>query len=184
LSNLPSAAAYARWLAFLRLVTGGIWLIHAIPKFTQSDDWMPPNGFIVLYVAKGLQTTNPAGPYHAFLANVVQPNIVLFAELVRLGELAVGVSLVLGILSRLGGLGGVLLTLNYMAARGGLLSFDAWASLDACLLMLSLTSLVLPTGRVLGIDAFFGRKAAETATVRAQFVDERPLDGPTAPPST
>jgi uncharacterized membrane protein YphA (DoxX/SURF4 family) len=183
-TNLPSAATYARWLAFLRLVTGSIWLIHAIPKFTQSDEFMPPNGFIVLYISKGLQATNPADPYHWFLASVVQPNIGIFAELDRLGELMIGVSLVLGLLTRLGGFGGVLLTLNYMAARGGLGTFDAWASLDACLLALSLTNLVLPTGRAMGIDAFFGRKAAETATVRAQFVEERPLDGPSAPPST
>ncbi len=184
MSNLPSSLTYARWLAVLRFITGGVWLIHAIPKFTQSDEFMPPNGFIVLYISKGLQTTNPNGPYHWFLANVVQPNIGIFAELVRLGELMVGVALVLGVLTRLGGFGGVVLNLNYMAARGGLTSFDAWSSLDACLMVMSLTNLVLPTGRVWGIDAFFGRKAAETATVRAQFVEERPLDGPTAPPST
>jgi thiosulfate dehydrogenase [quinone] large subunit len=175
---LPSSMTYARWLAVLRVLTGGIWLIHAIPKFTQSDEFMPPNGFIVLYVTKGLQTTGPGGPYHWFLANVVQPNLPIFAEMVRLGELMVGVSLVLGVLTRLGGLGGVALTLNYMAARGGLLSFDAWASLDAALLIMSLTNLVLPTGRVWGIDTFFGKRVEEQATVRAVFVDEPPIGPP------
>jgi thiosulfate dehydrogenase (quinone) large subunit len=184
MSSLPSSITYARWLAFMRVLTGGIWLIHAIPKFTQSDEFMPPNGFIVMYVAKGLQTTSPGGMYHNFLANIVQPNLPIFAEMVRLGELMVGVSLVLGVLTRLGGLGGVVLTLNYMAARGGLLSFDAWASLDAALLIMSLTNLVLPTGRVLGIDMFFGRqKVEEPATVRAVFVDEPPIGPPPSPPA-
>jgi thiosulfate dehydrogenase (quinone) large subunit len=185
MKSLPSSIVYARWLAFMRVLTGGIWLIHAIPKFTQSDEFMPPNGFIVIYVTKGLQTTSPGGMYHNFLANIVQPNLPIFAEMVRLGELMVGVSLVLGVLTRLGGLGGVVLTLNYMAARGGLLSFDAWASLDAALLIMSLTNLVLPTGRVLGIDMFFGRqKVEEPATVRAVFVDEPPIGPPpsAAPP--
>jgi len=181
LSNLPSSSTYARWLAFLRFVTGFVWLLHAVPKFTQSEQFMPPNGFIVLYIQKGLQSTNPGGPYHAFLANFVQPNIGIFAELVRLGELGVGISLLFGALTRFGGLVGVLLTLNYMAARGGLFTFNAWASLDACLLVMSLTNFVLPTGRVWGIDAFFGKKPAPAA-VRAEFVEERPLDGPSAPP--
>ena len=96
----------------------------------------------------------------------------------------VGISLVLGVLTRLGGLGGVLLTLNYMAARGGLLTFNAWASLDAALLVMSLTNLVLPTGRVWGIDMFFGKKAAADATVRAVFVDEPPIGPPPAPPAS
>jgi thiosulfate dehydrogenase (quinone) large subunit len=180
---LPSSMTYARWLAILRILTGGIWLIHAVPKFTQSDDFMPPNGFIVIYVTKGLQTTSGGGSmYHSFLANIVQPNLPIFAELVRLGELMVGVSLVLGVLTRLGGLGGVVLTLNYMAARGGLTSFDAWASLDAALLILSLTNLVLPTGRVWGIDMFFGKRADEPPTVRAVFVDEPPVAPPSSEP--
>lgn len=179
---LPSSVTYARWLALLRMLTGGIWLIHAVPKFTQSDEFMPPNGFIVMYVTKGLQTTPPGGIYHNFLANVVQPNLPIFAEMVRLGELMVGVSLVLGVLTRLGGFGGVVLTLNYMAARGGLLTFDAWASLDAALLILSITNLVLPTGRVLGIDMFFGKRADEPPTVRAVFVDEPPIGPPPSEP--
>jgi thiosulfate dehydrogenase [quinone] large subunit len=179
---LPSSMTYARWLALLRILTGGIWLIHAIPKFTQSDEFMPPNGFIVMYITRGLQTTPPGGVYHSFLANIVQPNLPIFAEMVRLGELMVGVSLVLGVLTRLGGLGGVVLTLNYMAARGGLLSFDAWASLDAALLIMSLTNLVLPTGRVLGIDMFFGKRVEEPATVRAVFVDEPPIATPPPEP--
>jgi thiosulfate dehydrogenase [quinone] large subunit len=178
---LPSSTTYARWLALLRVLTGGIWLIHAIPKFTQSDEFMPPNGFIVIYITRGLQTTPPGGMYHAFLANVVQPNLPIFAEMVRLGELMVGVSLVLGVLTRLGGLGGVALTLNYMAARGGLLTFNAWASLDAALLIMSLTNLVMPTGRVWGIDMFFGKRVEEPATVRAVFVDEPPIGGPPPP---
>jgi uncharacterized membrane protein YphA (DoxX/SURF4 family) len=178
---LPSSVTYARWLAILRILTGGIWLILAIPKFTQSDEFMPPNGFIVIYITKGLQTT-PDGPYHWFLSNIVQPNLPIFAEMVRLGELMVGVSLVLGVLTRLGGLGGVVLTLNYMAARGGLLSFNAWASLDAAMMVLSLTHLVLPTGRLWGIDTFFGKKVEEPPTVRAVFVDEPPVGPPPEPP--
>jgi thiosulfate dehydrogenase [quinone] large subunit len=172
--RLPSAIAYARWLALLRVATGAVWLVHAIPKFLQNDAFMPPNGSIDRYVAKALQSSNGIGAYHDFLQNVVQPNLAIFAELVRVGELMVGLSLVLGVLARLGGLGGVLLTLNFLVAGGGALTFEGWGGLDAVLLFLTLPNLVLPTGRVWGVDAFFAKKDTAPATIRAEFVDEPP----------
>jgi hypothetical protein len=48
-------------------------------------------------------------------------------------------------------------------------------------MLLSAISLVLPTGRVFGIDRFFIRKPSIKAPVVAEFVPERPLDGPRAP---
>jgi thiosulfate dehydrogenase [quinone] large subunit len=179
--TLPSSFTYARWLAVARILTGIMWLVHGIPKFTNSDQFMPPNGFITNYIQHGLQSTS--GIYHGFLAGVVAPNLGIFAELVRLGEVLVGISLLLGALTRLGGLGGVLLTLNYLAARGGLLSFNALSSIDFAMLVLSGVSLVLPTGRILGVDALFSRPRSAPATVRAEFVPEPPLDRPTAPPN-
>ncbi|MGA8533338.1 MAG: DoxX family protein [Candidatus Tumulicola sp.] len=178
---LPSSRAYAGWLAIVRILTGVMWLAHGIPKFTQSARFMPPNGAMPQYVARGLQSTT--GAYHEFLAGVVQPNLPLFAELVRLGEVLVGVSLVLGALTRVGGLVGIVLTLDYIAARGHMLSSATLQSADLGLLVLSLISLVLPTGRVLGIDALFVRRRPAPATVRAEFVPEPPLRGPTAPPN-
>lgn len=179
--NLPSSRTYASWLAIVRFLTGAIWLIHGVPKFLRSDAFMPPSGVIVNYVQNGVAKTT--GPYHAFLVGVVQPNIGIFAELVRLGEVCVGISLLLGAFSRLGGLFGVVLTLNYMAARGGLGKFNSWSSVDACLMLLSAINVVLPTGRFFGVDRFFTRRPLTNASVVAEFVPERPLDGPTAPRS-
>jgi len=178
---LPSSQNYATWLAIVRVLTGVAWLSHGIPKFTKSDEFMPPSGFMMNYIQHGMQVSS--GPYRAFLEYTVYPHLDVFANLVRIGEVAVGIALVLGVLTRLGGLGGVLLTLNYMLARGTILSSSAVQSLDFCLLVLSLTSLVLPTGRVWGIDALLARPKNVPATVRAEFVQEPPLDKPTAPPN-
>jgi uncharacterized membrane protein YphA (DoxX/SURF4 family) len=177
--NLPSARTYAFWLALVRILTGAMWLLHGVPKFLNSGMFMPPGGFIVSYVQRGIAST--AGPYHDLLVNIVQPNIGIFAELVRLGEVCVGISLVFGAFTRLGGFFGILLPLNYLSARGGLNTLDAWSSIDACMMLLSAVSLVLPTGRVLGLDGLFTRRAGPPP-VKAEFVPERPLDGPTAPP--
>lgn len=177
--NLPSPRVYAGWLAIVRILTGAIWLIHGVPKFLHSDVFMPPNGFIVTYVTQGLAKTT--GPYHDFLANVVQPNIGIFAELVRLGEVLVGISLFLGLLTRLGGFFGILLPLNYIAARGGLSGVSEWSSIDACMMLLSAINLVLPTGRFFGVDRLFTRRYDAEPPLVAEFVQERPLDGPRAP---
>ncbi len=179
MNSLPSSKMYGGWLAIVRIVTGAIWLAHGVPKFTQSARFMPPGGAMASYVARGLQTASPA--YHTFLANTVQPNIVLFAELVRLGEVLVGVALVLGALTRVGGLFGVALLLNYLAARGHMLSSATLQSSDFALLLLSFIALVLPTGRVLGVDALFTRRGSRVERVHAEFVPEPPRQGPSAP---
>jgi thiosulfate dehydrogenase [quinone] large subunit len=178
--NLPSSRNYAGWLAMVRILTGAIWLIHAIPKFLNPDAFLPPGGFFATYLQQGISTT--VGPFHDFLVSVVAPNAAVFAELVRFGELLVGISLVLGLFSRLGAFFGIVLPLCYMAARGAFGTVNGWGSADAALALLSAISLVFPTGRVVGIDGLRAARARRRPTVIAEVVPERPLDRPTAPP--
>jgi len=195
---LPSNRTYAFWLALLRIGVGGAWLAHGTSKFLHPEAFMPPNGLISKVVANAV--ANSSGPYHDFLANTVTPNIGLFAEATRVGEVIVGCLLVLGFLTRLGGLGGMLLTLNYMLAQGELGSTDVLGTLDGATFLLCAINFVLPTGRAIGLDWFFSRPrpapvpvaaapaagptvTAPSGAVQAEFVDERPLDGPSAPPN-
>ena len=195
--KLPSPARYGFWLALARVATGIIWLGHGVPKFKHSEQFMPPAGVIVQYVTQAIAVTN--GPYHNFLAGFVQPNIGLVAELVRLCEVLVGCSLVFGLFTRVGALGGVFLTLNYIASHG-MDKFGSWTGLDGTTLVLTALFLVLPAGRVLGVDALLARRsratvpatppaapAAATAptspAARVEFVEEPPLSGPPAPKS-
>jgi thiosulfate dehydrogenase (quinone) large subunit len=178
--TLPSSRTYGFWLALVRALTGAIWLLHAIPKFMNGDAFLPPNGVFASYLQDGIGKT--AGPYHDFLAGVVAPNAAIFAELVRFGELCIGISLVLGLFTRCGGFFGVALPLVYMATRGAGATLSAWTSPDATLALLSAVNLVLPTGRVAGVDAMRARRPARRQTVVAEVVPERPLSGPTAPP--
>lgn len=173
--RLPSSRYYAIWLAILRIVVGFIWLAHGIAKFLQGALFMPPGGFMPMAVARGVQSN--VGFYRDFLLNVVTPHVPIFAELVRLGEVLVGLSLVFGFLTRLGALGGVLLTLNYYFLNNPMLTFGSLGTLDFATLVLSAINFVLPTGRMLGVDALLGRKRAEPALV-PEFVDE---PGPSTP---
>jgi hypothetical protein len=68
-----------------------------------------------------------------------------------------------------------------MAARGALGTVSGWGSPDAALALLSLLSVVLPTGRIAGIDGLRSARARRKPTIIAEVVPERPLDRPTAP---
>lgn len=175
---LPSPRYYATWLAILRIFTGLFWLSHGVGKFLNSSQYLPPNGFLPQFVAKATQGSS--GFYHDFLVAVVAPHIGIFAELIRLGEVLVGCSLLFGLWTRLGALGGVFLAVNYILAKGGITSFDGVGSLDMAALALSFVSLVIPTGRMLGVDALLVRKVGSPAIV-PEFVDEPPLQAPTPP---
>jgi uncharacterized membrane protein YphA (DoxX/SURF4 family) len=185
LTILPSSRTYAFWLALVRILTGAIWIAHGVSKFTDAAAFMPPSGAMSGFLQKALTTST--GGYHTFLMSTVIPNINLFAELVRLGEVLVGVSLILGAATRLGGLVGVVLAVNYMLAKGDVLTSVTLQGLDFTILVLSAVHLVLPTGRSLGVDALFIRSRRPPAplqpVVRAEFVPEPPLDRPTAPPN-
>jgi uncharacterized membrane protein YphA (DoxX/SURF4 family) len=181
--KLPSSSTYAFWLAILRLYTGAFWLMHGIPKFTQSADFMPPTGMMVGFLNS--QISHVSGPYQSFLVHIVLPNAWFFANLVRLGEVVAGCLLLLGFFTRFGGLIGALLALNYISAKGGLAHLSVWSGLDSTAFILCVMSIVLPTGRVLGIDgvlAHLKRSPVNTDTVAQPiFVDEPPMRGPSAP---
>jgi uncharacterized membrane protein YphA (DoxX/SURF4 family) len=179
--KLPSSSVYAFWLAILRVYTGAFWLMHGIPKFTESQDFMPPGGKMLGLVNNAVASTH--GPYHAFLSAVVVPNATLFAELVRVGEVVTGCLLFLGIFTRLGATIGLLMALSFLGAKSGVTEFGFWSGLDFVTLVLCAVNLVLPTGLVLGIDGLLARFRGkpQPRAQQAVFVDEPPMTGPTAP---
>ena len=153
-----------------------MWLAHGIPKFLHSARFMPPAGFMPLAVAQAVKSNG--GFYHDFLLDTVTPHLPIIAELVRLGEVLVGLSLVFGFFTRLGALGGIFLTLNYYLLNNPVLTFGSLGTLDVATLALSAINFVLPTGRMLGVDVLLGRKRAEPALI-PEFVDE---PAPAIPP--
>lgn len=186
--KLLSDRTYAFWLALLRIFLGIFWITHALPKFTTGF-FMPPNGIFGQMAQRG--ATNSTGAYHDLLVNVVIPNIYVFANLVRFGEMLVGVLLLFGFLARLGGLGGMLLLTNYMLVQGEMTSFAGWATLDGLAFAVCALNFVVPTGRMIGFDAFLARPKAEVvsaarpqaepsvstasgAPIHAEFVEEEP----------
>jgi thiosulfate dehydrogenase [quinone] large subunit len=117
------AVAAATGLAILRALSSYSWLSGALvgkdAKF--SHDFLsgaglasritdPEKGFAVKALTEGVSH---------FLTNVVAPNAQIFAWLIALGELCVGVSLLLGIVTRLGGFFAIVQAITNILVAGG-----------------------------------------------------------------
>ena len=121
--NLPSSRAYGGWLAIARILTGVIWLTHGVPKFMHSDRFMPPGGVFATYLQKGL-ASGSRDRITIFSRTSCSPTRGSSRSSCGWAKYCVGISLVLGLVTRLGGVVGVLLPLNYLAARGALGQFQ------------------------------------------------------------
>ena len=137
-------------LVLLRVYLGVVFLVAAVPKV--SRDITPSLAGFLEKVA--LTKGHPF--YQDFVREVVLPNAPFFAWLVTWGELAVGVLLILGLLTRLSAAVALLLVVNYMLAKGAWL----WtpSSNDAAFAVIALALLIGAAGRTLGLDAFLARR--------------------------
>jgi thiosulfate dehydrogenase [quinone] large subunit len=137
-------------LVLLRIYLGLIFLVAVVPKL--KGNFTP--GLTRFLENVALAKGHPF--YQEFVRAVVVPNVELFAVLVQVGELAVGVTLILGLVTRLSAAAALVLTVNYMFAKG------AWfwtpSSNDAAFIAISLALLIGAAGRTWGLDALLARR--------------------------
>ena len=137
----------ARLLAAGRIALGAYWL--------WEQHWKLPPEF-GLHDARGLMFSfqssidHPTlGLYRTFLQDIVVPNFFLFGWLVFLTETAIGISLVMGLLTRAGALMGTLQAINLLVAQGAT-EEGPWLYLG--LIAANLAALLTPSSRDLSVD--------------------------------
>ena len=110
-----------RWVVLLRIVVG-VWFVKAVwTKFTLAFLWdlIPYPAVSPRFVAfhpkriAEFAAGNPVEWYKNFLEGTVLPNSKVFATLQTFGEAAVGLGLILGLVTGLTALVGLFLCLNY-----------------------------------------------------------------------
>jgi uncharacterized membrane protein YphA (DoxX/SURF4 family) len=140
------------WL--LRLVLGAMWWQQSLWK-------VPPNYDGLIYWMKQM-VDHAAIPLQSVLVrDLVLPNIGVFGPLVYAIEVAIGISLMLGALSRLGATLGALMAVNLWL---GLYSAPGeWPWTYGFLVMLQLLFIIDPPGRCLGLDALVRKRHAAVA---------------------
>jgi uncharacterized membrane protein YphA (DoxX/SURF4 family) len=101
-------------LALIRATFGLYFVVSALKKTTTG--WTDGGQGVADFLGRNLENADPL--YAGFLSSVVLPNALVFSQLVLLGEWVAGLSLLLGLFTRLGALSGAWLVLNFMLAKG------------------------------------------------------------------
>jgi len=113
MSSDPGGAppVWSRWIPVpLRLFLGVTFLYAGIQKLTDPQYLNPgARG----YIGHQMAAFAAASPLHEFLLGVAVPHAALFGVLVAYGELAIGLSVLLGLLLRVAALFGLLLNLLF-----------------------------------------------------------------------
>ena len=135
-------------ISISRIIIGVLWLYSL--RWKLPPDFMPAEGRGLLDWLM-LEVEYPAFVFYGeFVAAVVIPNFILFAWIVFLAELFVGLSLLTGTLTRVGGVIGLLMALNLGV---GLLDVPGeWPWSYAMLAMWQGLFVVSGAGRVFGVD--------------------------------
>jgi thiosulfate dehydrogenase (quinone) large subunit len=158
------------WLTFLRIYIGALWLAYGSSKF--EPNWVAPNG--EFYQAAKFGAESIHGPMHVFIVNVVLPHQQIFGLLIAVGETLVGISLILGLFTRVGAIGGMFLSANYFFAQG---KYEVYLGIESIEALLFVCCALLVAGRAgayasLDTLLFKGRR---DKTVAGQDVDSRAL---------
>ena len=136
----------------LRVLVGTMWWQQSLWKVPPHYDW----GLIhwmqemVEHASTSLQSD--------LVRDLVLPNIAFFGPLVYAIEVAIAVSLILGVATRVGALLGALMAINLWL---GLYNAPGeWPWTYMFLVILQLIYLIDPPGRSLGVDALAWRRGA------------------------
>ncbi len=128
----------------VRVVVGTCWWQQSLWK-------IPPNYDGLKFWMQNMVDHAPVHLQSWAVANIVLPNIAVFGPIVYAVEVAVGVSLILGVLTRWGGLLGLGMAANLWL---GLYSAPGeWPWTYGFLILLQCIYVIDPPGRSLGVEA-------------------------------
>ncbi len=136
----------------------GIWLARVLigTMWWQQSLWkVPPNYAGLLYWMKQEVDHAAIALQSKLVGSIVIPQIDIFGPLVYAIEVSIGVSLIIGLLSRWGALLGLLMGLNLWL---GLYSAPGeWPWTYFFLIVIQFLFVIDPPGRCLGVDALLRR---------------------------
>lgn len=141
-------------MAWVRVLVGAVWLNGAIEKFLNPEF---PQQFAASLDAGGY--VSQATPwFQGFMRDTIVPNADTVAQLARFGELALGLALVLGLLTNPAALGSILFSLAIFFSQGGVrlgtgLAEPEFLTINLLVALISLVILLSPAAKALSLDA-------------------------------
>ncbi len=147
-------------MVWVRVLVGALWLNGGIEKLLNPDF---PRQFADTLEVGGFVSQAPPF-FRGFMQSTVVPNAELFAQLVRAGELTVGVALILGFLTNLAAVGSVALSIPILLSGGGVrlgtgLGAPEFITINVLVALISLVILLSPAAKEVSLDSGLARRS-------------------------
>ncbi len=146
-------------MVWIRILVGAIWLNGAVEKILNPDF---PQQLATSLQAGGFVSQAPPF-FQDFMRQTVVPNAELVAQLARIGELALGLALILGLLTNLAAIGSVVFSAALLLSQGGVslgtgLGSPQFLTLNLVVALISLLLLFSAAAKSASIDAALARR--------------------------
>ena len=140
-------------MTWIRILVGAVWLNGGIEKLLNPDF---PGQFAASLEAGGFVLQAPPF-FRGVMEGTVVPNAETFAQLMRVGELSLGIALILGLLTNLAALGSILLSFVILLSQGGVglgtgLGAPEFLSINLLIALISVVILLSPAAKTPSID--------------------------------
>lgn len=147
-------------MVWVRILVGALWLNGGIEKLLNPSF---PRQFADSLAAGGFVSQAPPF-FRGFMQGTVVPNAELFAQLIRAGELTIGVALLVGFLTNLAAVGSVVLSINILLSAGGVrlgtgLGAPEFININVLVALISLVILFSPAAKRFALDSVLARRS-------------------------
>lgn len=147
-------------MVLVRVLVGAVWLNGGLEKLLNPAF---PRQFAASLEAGGFVSQAPPF-FRGFMQEYVVPNAELFAQLMRAGELTLGIALILGLLTNFAAVGSVFLSAVIMLSQGGVqlgggLGAPEFLTINVLVALLSLVILFSPVAKEVSLDAGLARRS-------------------------
>jgi thiosulfate dehydrogenase [quinone] large subunit len=147
-------------LGLARIVYGALWWQQSKWKVPSDDFGRKSGGGLWYWVQQEIQYPT-VGAYKDFLTNVMIPHWTFFGYMTLATETFIGVTLILGLFTRLGALAALGMAANITI---GILSVPhEWGWTYTMMIVLAGLFLLTGAGRSVGVDAFLGPRLDRAA---------------------
>jgi thiosulfate dehydrogenase [quinone] large subunit len=141
-------------MVWVRVLIGAVWLNGGVEKLLNPSF---PKQFAVSLEAGGFVSQAPPF-FQDFMQGYVVPNAELFAQLMRVGELTLGIALILGLLTNLAALGSIGMSAMILLSQGGVglgtgLGSPEFLTINVIVALISVVILLSPGAKELSIDS-------------------------------
>jgi thiosulfate dehydrogenase (quinone) large subunit len=141
-------------IVWVRVLIGAVWLNGGVEKLLNPDF---PRQFAASLQAGGFVSQAPPF-FQDFMKGYVVPNAELFAQLMRAGELTLGIALIVGLLTNLTAIGSVGLSVVILLSQGGVrlgtgLGPPEFLTINVIVALISVIILLSPGAKNLSVDS-------------------------------